>query len=107
MITLAWILGKPLTLLFDPYESIVLFLSGEYRIDFFSRRLTNGRLLIVLTVNYVIQDGKSNWLEGLILMCTSFSGCNDIRLTLFQAYMSFLPSLSGSILVSFLGPLKV
>lgn len=48
--TLGWILGKPLTLLFDPFESVVLFLS-------------------VLTVNYVVQDGKSNWLEGMILMC--------------------------------------
>lgn len=51
IVTLAWILGKPLTLLFDPFESIVLFLA-------------------VLTVNYVVQDGKSNWLEGMILMCT-------------------------------------
>jgi len=50
IVTLGWILGKPLTLLFDPFESIVLFLS-------------------VLTVNYVVQDGKSNWLEGMILMC--------------------------------------
>lgn len=50
VVTLGWILGKPLTLLFDPYESIALFLS-------------------VLTVNYVVQDGKSNWLEGFILMC--------------------------------------
>ncbi|KAF8273268.1 calcium/proton exchanger, partial [Lactarius quietus] len=41
---------KPLTLLFDPFESVVLFLA-------------------VLTVNYVVQDGKSNWLEGMILMC--------------------------------------
>ncbi|KAF5327137.1 hypothetical protein D9619_004924 [Psilocybe cf. subviscida] len=49
IVTLAWILGKPLPLLFDPYESVVLFLS-------------------VLTVNYVVQDGKSNWLEGFILM---------------------------------------
>lgn len=24
----------------------------------------------VLTVNYTVQDGKSNWLEGMILMCT-------------------------------------
>ncbi|KAH9014308.1 calcium/proton exchanger [Lactarius pseudohatsudake] len=47
---LGWIIGKPLTLLFDPFESIVLFLA-------------------VLTVNYVVQDGKSNWLEGMILMC--------------------------------------
>ena len=28
-VVLGWILGKPLTLLFDPFESIVLFLSGE------------------------------------------------------------------------------
>ncbi|KAL1694306.1 Sodium/calcium exchanger protein-domain-containing protein [Schizophyllum commune] len=50
IVTLAWIMGKPLTLLFDPYQSIVMFLS-------------------VLVVNYVVQDGKSNWLEGFILMC--------------------------------------
>ncbi|KAL1746938.1 Sodium/calcium exchanger protein-domain-containing protein, partial [Schizophyllum fasciatum] len=49
MVTLAWMMGKPLTLLFDPYQSIVMFLS-------------------VLVVNYVVQDGKSNWLEGFILM---------------------------------------
>ncbi|KAG6872394.1 hypothetical protein C0995_010092 [Termitomyces sp. Mi166 len=49
IVTLSWMLGKPLTLLFDIYESVTLFLS-------------------VLTVNYVVQDGKSNWLEGFILM---------------------------------------
>lgn len=32
-IVLAWIIGKPLTLLFDPFESIVLFLSGMGRND--------------------------------------------------------------------------
>jgi Ca2+:H+ antiporter len=48
-VVLGWILDKPLTLLFDPFESIILFLS-------------------VLTVNYVVADGKSNWLEGLLLM---------------------------------------
>ncbi|KAK2460882.1 hypothetical protein APHAL10511_007352 [Amanita phalloides] len=50
IVVLGWILGKPMSFLFDPYESIALFLS-------------------VLTVNYVVQDGKSNWLEGMILMC--------------------------------------
>ncbi|KAF6757263.1 Calcium/proton exchanger [Ephemerocybe angulata] len=50
VVTIAWIMGKPLSLLFDPYESIALFLA-------------------VLTVNYVVQDGKSNWLEGFILIC--------------------------------------
>lgn len=47
---LGWILNKPLSLLFDPFQSIVLFLS-------------------VITVNYCVQDGKSNWLEGMVLMC--------------------------------------
>lgn len=49
MVTLGWILGKPLSLLFDGFESITLFLS-------------------VLIVNYTIQDGRSNWLEGFLLM---------------------------------------
>ncbi|SCV70391.1 BQ2448_1785 [Microbotryum intermedium] len=45
MVTLGWILNKPLSLLFDPFESIVLFLS-------------------VLIANYTLQDGRSNWMEG-------------------------------------------
>ncbi|KAK0500546.1 Sodium/calcium exchanger protein-domain-containing protein [Armillaria luteobubalina] len=50
IVLLGWVMDKPLTLLFDPYESIAMFLA-------------------VLTVNYVVQDGKSNWLEGMILIC--------------------------------------
>lgn len=49
LVLLAWTLGKPLTLYFDPFEAVTL-------------------LLAVLTVNYVVADGKSNWLEGLVLM---------------------------------------
>jgi Ca2+:H+ antiporter len=73
IVTLGWILGKPLTLLFDPYESIVLFLSGTsavlaiYRRPICSNHYDDNSL--VLTVNHVVQDGKSNWLEGMILMC--------------------------------------
>ncbi|GAA5927332.1 hypothetical protein JCM1841_002210 [Sporobolomyces salmonicolor] len=48
-VILGWIMDKPLSLLFDPFESIVLFLS-------------------VLITNYTIQDGRSNWLEGFLLM---------------------------------------
>jgi len=50
VVIISWIMGKNLTLLFDPFESIILFLA-------------------VLVVNYCTQDGKSNWLEGMILMC--------------------------------------
>jgi Ca2+:H+ antiporter len=42
VVTLGWAMGKPLTLFFDAFESAALFLA-------------------VLTVNYAIQDGKSNW----------------------------------------------
>ena len=41
----------------------------------------------VLTVNYVVQDGKSNWLEGFILMCQSCC------LRCFVSWLSDLPRL--------------
>ncbi|KZT51977.1 calcium/proton exchanger [Calocera cornea HHB12733] len=47
---IAWIMGKNLTMLFDPFESLSLFLA-------------------VLVVSYTVQDGRSNWLEGMVLMC--------------------------------------
>lgn len=49
MVTLGWIIGKPLGLLFDPFESVVLYIA-------------------VQTMNHVVADGKSNWLEGTILI---------------------------------------
>ncbi|KII89981.1 hypothetical protein PLICRDRAFT_40167 [Plicaturopsis crispa FD-325 SS-3] len=49
MVTLGWALGKPLALLFDPFESVVLYIS-------------------VHTMGYIVADGKSNWLEGLLLV---------------------------------------
>ncbi|KAG1722330.1 uncharacterized protein EDB91DRAFT_1088186 [Suillus paluster] len=53
-IMLGWIIGKPPTLLFDPFESVVLFLSGA---SLFPR----GGMMIkeiqpVLGVNHVVQD---------------------------------------------------
>ena len=52
-VVLSWIMSKPLTMLFDPLESIVLFLA-------------------VLVVHYTASDGKSYWLEGVILICLYF-----------------------------------
>ncbi|KAG1883420.1 Sodium/calcium exchanger protein-domain-containing protein [Suillus subluteus] len=53
MVTLGWIMGRPLALLFDPFESVVLYIS-------------------VQTMSFVVADGKSNWLEGVILICLYF-----------------------------------
>ncbi|KAH9945377.1 Sodium/calcium exchanger protein-domain-containing protein [Epithele typhae] len=50
MVILGWILDKPLALLFDPFQSVVLYIS-------------------VTTMSSVVADGKSNWLEGVILIC--------------------------------------
>ncbi|KAI0996150.1 Vacuolar calcium ion transporter [Podosphaera aphanis] len=45
LVILGWIIGQPLSLHFETFETMVFFLS-------------------VLVVTYVIQDGKSNYLEG-------------------------------------------
>ncbi|KJA22921.1 hypothetical protein HYPSUDRAFT_66669 [Hypholoma sublateritium FD-334 SS-4] len=49
-VVLAWITNKPLSLLMDPFQSMVLYMA-------------------VNTMGYVVADGKSNWLEGIILIC--------------------------------------
>ncbi|KAF2473960.1 calcium/proton exchanger [Lindgomyces ingoldianus] len=50
IVVLGWIMGKEcMTLYFDTFQIAVLFVA-------------------VLLVNYLIQDGKSHWLEGVLLM---------------------------------------
>jgi len=49
LVLLGWIIGQPLSLFFDIYETVVVFVS-------------------ILVVNYAISDGRTNWLEGLVLM---------------------------------------
>ncbi|KAK0485147.1 calcium proton exchanger [Armillaria novae-zelandiae] len=68
IVLLGRIMGKPLTLLFDPYESIAMFLAG---MDLSNSLKATSQLIMVevLTVNYVVLYNKSNWLEGVILIC--------------------------------------
>ncbi|CZT13454.1 hypothetical protein WAI453_008167 [Rhynchosporium graminicola] len=49
LVLLGWAIGQPMTLHFETFETVVFFLS-------------------VLVVTYVIQDGKSNYLEGAMLL---------------------------------------
>lgn len=51
LVILGWIMGEPMTLHFQTFETVVFFLS-------------------VLVVNYLIQDGKSNYLEGAMCLGT-------------------------------------
>lgn len=121
MITLGWIIQKPLALLFDPFHSLVsfdfliicvfplltasqvLYISGSSTAPFPPKicLLIHG---IVQTVGYVVADGKSNWLEGMILMCTcpspaSFCSADN---TFTQACTSSWRLPSGFILVKIL-----
>jgi Ca2+:H+ antiporter len=50
LVILGWIIDQPMTLHFETFETVVFFLS-------------------VLVVTYVIQDGKSNYLEGAMVSC--------------------------------------
>jgi Ca2+:H+ antiporter len=52
-------------MLFDPLESVVLFFAGMLLFILYSHSLT--QYASVLVTNYVVADGKSNWLEGAIL----------------------------------------
>jgi len=49
LVILGWVTGQPMTLHFETFETVVFFLS-------------------VLVVTYVILDGKSNYLEGAMLL---------------------------------------
>ncbi|KAH6905478.1 calcium ion transporter [Coprinopsis sp. MPI-PUGE-AT-0042] len=49
LVLVAWGMGKPLLLLFDPLETTLLFFS-------------------VLVVKFIIEDGKSHWMNGLALI---------------------------------------
>ncbi|KAF9358159.1 hypothetical protein BGX26_002376 [Mortierella sp. AD094] len=51
MVIVGWIIGQNMTLFFNNFETCILFVS-------------------VLIVNYLIQDGESNWLEGVMLLST-------------------------------------
>lgn len=51
LVVLGWIIGQDMTLRFQTFETVVLFVS-------------------VLVVNYLIQDGKSNYLEGFMCLGT-------------------------------------
>lgn len=51
MVIIGWGLGKDMDLFFGIFETSIMFIS-------------------VLIVNYLIQDGESNWLEGIMLLST-------------------------------------
>ncbi|CAO0791382.1 unnamed protein product [Mucor circinelloides] len=49
LVLAGWAINQPMTLFFEDFETVILFAS-------------------VLIVNYLIQDGRSNWLEGILLL---------------------------------------
>ncbi|OKL58510.1 hypothetical protein UA08_06274 [Talaromyces atroroseus] len=51
LVLVGWVFDQPLTLQFDLFDATILFLA-------------------IMVMNYLIQDGRSNYLEGLVLMGT-------------------------------------
>jgi Ca2+:H+ antiporter len=78
LVILGWIINKDMTLHFELFETVVFFLS-------------------VLVVTYVIQDGKSNYLEGAMVSFNSIGrDSNANRCNSYSGFTSSLrlPSLS-------------
>jgi len=67
--------------------------------------MTEFPLSSVLVVNYVVQDGKSNWLEGFVLM-SEFIKCllDHLSHSGFQCFILFLRPHSGFTLVRCVNP---
>ncbi len=85
VVTLGWVTNKPLSLLLDPFQSLVSDSISDYVCNdpslpersFISqvinqfqkaKRLTK-QTASVQIMSHVVADGRSNWLEGLILIC--------------------------------------
>ena len=49
LVLVAWFVGKPLSLVFDPLETLCLFFS-------------------VLLVKFSVEDGKAHWMSGVVLV---------------------------------------
>lgn len=54
LVLIGWAIGQPMMLFFDQFETITIVIS-------------------VLLVNFAISDGRTNYLEGFILMCAYIS----------------------------------
>lgn len=53
LVLVGWVMGKPLTMVFDGLETLVLFFS-------------------VLLVKFSVEDGKAHWMSGVVLIGRNF-----------------------------------
>lgn len=86
LVLTGWFIDVPMTFFFEIFETTVLFSS-------------------VMVVNYLIADGKSNWLEGALLL-VSFNLITRLKsmlIGIFITYRPVMPSLHwlSSITLSF------
>ncbi|KAI7833786.1 Sodium/calcium exchanger protein-domain-containing protein [Kickxella alabastrina] len=77
LIIIAWFLSRPLTLFFDDFETTTMLIS-------------------VLVFNYLIMNGRSNWLKGAMLLC-SYS----IVALAFFLYPNELDNVRGNVAANF------
>ena len=68
LVLVAWGMGKPLSLLFDPLETVVRTAAGEWVITEVDGNLLQCLFFSVILVKFLIEDGKSHWMSGLTLI---------------------------------------
>jgi len=69
LVIIAWGLGKPLTLFFDPLETLVcLSLARFNQVQFLTFFPLQCLFLSVLIVKFAIEDGRTHWMSGTALV---------------------------------------
>jgi Ca2+:H+ antiporter len=84
MVLLGWAIGADMSLFFNTFETAILFITVLYFPPYV--------WLMRSIVNYLIQDGKSNYLEGGLLMAVYLVGSLIMRLMyrLFRLRFGFI-----------------
>ena len=90
MVLLGWCIGAEMTLFFNTFETAILFITVLYDLSIRHAKLPANHSI----VNYLIQDGKSNYLEGGLLIAVYLvrrisPGKTESRL--FRSQYGFIP----------------
>lgn len=70
LVLLGWIMNKPLTLLFDPLETVVCppLVPNAESTQALMQTAAQVLFLSVLVVKFSVEDGKSHWMSGIVLV---------------------------------------
>jgi Ca2+:H+ antiporter len=74
LVLLGWVMGKPLTMLFDPLETLVCHpVFDRCQSVLIMVSFMQVLFLSVLVVKFSVEDGKSHWMSGIVLICKRYA----------------------------------